>query len=144
VSSRSPTLHEILATGVWVAGNGSSLPSFEEEEGYLRHCEEMYGFVRDHCQAYEGQPFGVIFDVRPEDARKKNPFPGPCVGIYADDLIDQGAAEVLHVPVGSVSVCCCCWNGARAFRAALSLRLSGWDAYWWAMSPAARAVMEED
>jgi hypothetical protein len=93
-------------------------------------------------QAREGEVFDFVLDVRPERARRARPYPAPCIAVFADDLLDDLGWLVVGYPPETCRICCVCWSGLRAVRVVHHLwHYCGWDAYWWALSPAARAAM---
>jgi hypothetical protein len=94
--------------------------------------------------AQEGDVFDLVLDVRPAAGRKATPYPGPCVEVFADELVDDRLGELAEVfSPGTARVCCVCWSGNRALRCVYLMRARGWrHAYWWALSPVARAAFE--
>ncbi len=105
------------------------------------------------CEACEDDPPpDLVIDVRPAEAREKNPLPRSVVEgctvieLFADEVLspENLACLTAGYPPGAVRICCVCWSGARAVRVAYHLRSRGWDASWWALSPIARAARAEE
>lgn len=117
----------------------SGPPPEDSLEAQLARIDDVAAEIYD-CEAREGEHFDVIVDVRPEKARRSNPYPAPCVECFADQLLDNLGSFGVPFPAGSARVCCACWSGMRAIRCAFHMRCRGWDAWWWAMSPACRTT----
>jgi hypothetical protein len=95
-------------------------------------------------RAREGDRFDLVLDVRPLQARRANPYPAPCLEMYADDVIDNMGWLARAYSRASCRLCCICWSGMRAVRVVSHLWGAGWDAYYWALSPVARSGQEEN
>jgi len=91
-------------------------------------------------RARPGQLVDLVIDVRPDEARRANPYHDAAIALFADDLLEDLAMLRCGWPPGAVEICCVCWSGLRAAHCAFILAAHGWTAYWWPLSPTVQAM----